>query len=55
MFSYLSAVSKFVLKRLDLFHVLIDRTDDHISQFAALGLRTLVLGHKTITQVTVSE
>ena len=27
------------------------RTDEHISQFARLGLRTLVLGHKIITQV----
>ena len=30
------------------------RTDEHISQFARLGLRTLVLGHKIITQVFIT-
>ena len=29
----------------------ISRTDEHIEQFAKLGLRTLVLGHKVISQV----
>ena len=33
-------------------HFLFFRTDEHISQFARLGLRTLVLGHKIITQVS---
>ena len=31
------------------------RTDEHISQFARLGLRTLVLGHKIITQVKPTQ
>ena len=31
------------------------RTDEHISQFARLGLRTLVLGYKTITQVNTEN
>jgi magnesium-transporting ATPase (P-type) len=38
-----------LLKRLTL-PITLHRTDEHICQFACLGLRTLVLGHKIISQ-----